>query len=144
MLKIFEAGKSETKYYIVSELAESRDLYDWVKEGNNSEQEVRRLFKQIVSGLDHIHSKGYAHRDMKLENCFFHNNVIKIADFGFLKQDHLLKTQCGTPGYQAPEIKHMFPHEYEGTKVDIFALGVMLYMMLVGSLPFREAGDKYH
>jgi serine/threonine protein kinase len=57
-----------------------------------------------VKGLEHIHSKGYAHRDMKLENCLLSENVIKIADFGFLKTDKSLSTQCGTLGYKAPEL----------------------------------------
>lgn len=93
-----------------------------------------------MNGLHYMHSKGFAHRDIKPENIILSEDfTIKIADFGFsclLKGKNnkgILHTKLGTPGYMAPEIRD---RKYVGTKVDIFAAGVILFIMYAGHPPF--------
>ena len=85
-----------------------------------------------------MHQNLISHRDLKPENILIDsNNLIKIGDFGLsnlMKVGKLLKTACGTPNYAAPEI--VGERKYEGTSVDIWSCGVILYALLVGSLPF--------
>ena len=81
---------------------------------------------------------------MKLENVFIDDQAnAKIADFGLQKkvtENDSMKTRCGTPGYMAPEISRMFDSSaYNGKAIDIFALGVMLYVMIMASFPFEDA-----
>lgn len=99
----------------------------------------------------HLHKEGYTHRDLKPENILFtHNFQLKLADFGFstLIQGKtgtgLLSTYLGTRAYMAPEIIKKIP--YSGQAVDVFALGVILFIMFAGSPPFNEAqsSDAYY
>lgn len=87
-----------------------------------------------------MHQNLISHRDLKPENILIDsNNLIKIGDFGLsnlMKDGKLLKTACGSPNYAAPEI--VGERKYEGTSVDIWSCGVILYALLVGSLPFDE------
>jgi len=87
-----------------------------------------------------VHQNLISHRDLKPENILIDsNNLIKIGDFGLsnlMKDGKLLKTACGSPNYAAPEI--VGERKYEGTSVDIWSCGVILYALLVGSLPFDE------
>ncbi|GMF77757.1 unnamed protein product [[Candida] boidinii] len=100
-----------------------------------------RLFAQLVSGVDYMHSKGIVHRDLKLENLLLdkHKNII-ITDFGFVNSFHgndFMKTSCGSPCYAAPELV-VSSEPYEGRKVDVWSCGVILYAMLAGYLPFDD------
>lgn len=106
------------------------------------ESEARDLFWQLAAGVSHIHSRGVAHRDLKLENVLFDDfGNLKVADFGlcntFAKDGQtLLKTACGSPDYAAPEIvKHQ---AYCGAKADAWSCGVILFAMLTAMLPFDE------
>jgi len=88
-----------------------------------------------LNGVEYTHSKGVAHRDLKLENCFLDKNVtLKVADFGMAKafagpNGKELSTRCGTLNYMAPELLKTAVSAYDGQKVDIFALGAILYIM---------------
>lgn len=103
-----------------------------------------------MSAIDYVHKKGIAHRDLKLENCFLDENVLlKVADFGMQKifagpQGQALSTKLGTPNYMAPELLTGGDETYEGPPVDVFACGVMLFIMCYGKFPFSEAGDVYY
>lgn len=103
-----------------------------------SENEARHIFRQLVEGTKYLHEKHIVHRDLKLENALIDGEKnIKIIDFGFsvsTKKEEILKNFCGTPSYMAPEI--VTRKEYNGMYADVWALGVMLYIMLSGKLPF--------
>lgn len=109
-----------------------------------SEHESRRLFRQLTAALVFSHGHGIAHRDLKLENLLFDaKNNLKIADFGLCNRMHdglSLKTSCGSPDYAAPEI---IEHQsYDGTKVDAWSCGVILYIMLYGHNPFDHENQN--
>ena len=98
------------------------------------------FFRQIITGVEFAHFNLVAHRDLKPWNILLDdNNVVKIADFGLsnlMKDGKLLKTNCGSLNYAAPEI--IGRKSYEGTTVDIWSCGVILFTMLVGALPFDD------
>lgn len=101
------------------------------------EAKCLNLFKQILKGIAYCHNKGVCHRDLKPENVLIdEHGEIKIIDFGFSANSKtMLNNYCGTPAYMAPEIIKKQP--YNGAKADIWSLGVILYLMMVGTLPFR-------
>jgi serine/threonine protein kinase len=140
--------KGNPAFYIVSELASNGEAYDYVEAAEGLEDKyARQLFKQLVSAIAVIHSKGVAHRDLKLENCFLNNEVqVKVADFGLSKAfegpcGEALKTQCGTPNYMGPEINGK---TYQGPPADIYAMGVMLFLITQAQFPFSAAGDVHY
>lgn len=105
-----------------------------------TEQEARFIFKQFLSAVEYIHSHKVAHRDLKLDNTLLDDNdppVIKICDFGFSKNfdaNSNMYTQIGTPVYMSPEVigsKHG-KIGYDGQKADVWATGVLLFVMLLG------------
>jgi serine/threonine protein kinase len=100
------------------------------------------MFSQILDGVDHLHKKGWAHRDLKLQNFFLDSNcVLKIGDFGMLKfyaGAPLLTTKLGTEEYMAPEMLDPDCKEYLGPPVDIFALGVNLFIIHTARFPFQN------
>ena len=107
------------------------------------EEEAKIIFKQIAEGLQYLHQKNVAHRDMKLENILIdEEGNVKIIDFGFslvTPKTKPLNVCCGTPSYMSPEL--MARKNYYGHLVDIWALGIILYILVVGVFPFK--GKKY-
>ncbi|XP_041373272.1 serine/threonine-protein kinase SIK3-like isoform X2 [Gigantopelta aegis] len=103
-----------------------------------NEKEARKKFKQIVAAVSYCHSRHIVHRDLKAENLLLDANLnIKIADFGFSNHfcpGSMLKTWCGSPPYAAPELFE--GKEYDAPKVDVWSLGVVLYVLVCGALPF--------
>ena len=118
------------KYYIVSELAENGDLFDLIQAAGGVEETVaRQLFKQMIYGIEFLHTQNIVHGEMKLQNCLLDQNArLKIANFG---------TQTKTQGYTAPE-------QHLGPPVDVFATGVCLFSLLTARQPFNETGDVFH
>lgn len=116
-----------------------------------SEKVARYYFKQMINALDHCHSQGYAHRDMKPENLLLddHFNLV-LADFGFATLlsgkdgSGKLRSILGTESYMAPEIHSKAP--YVGTAVDLFAAGIILFIFITGHPPFNQAKatDAYY
>ncbi len=133
---------------IYLEYVNGTDLYDALQNNNStfSEEEVKYYFVQILDGLTHCHSKGIYHRDLKLENVLLNeNNQIKICDFGFssskyFEHDHSRST--GSLAYMAPEVIAKIKHD--GEKVDIWCLGVMLFVLLCGYYPFEDKNIEKH
>ncbi|XP_075450877.1 testis-specific serine/threonine-protein kinase 3-like [Ascaphus truei] len=105
-----------------------------------SENENLPIFKQIVEALKCCHGQGVAHRDLKCENILMtSDNIPKLSDFGFavsLNGDILSANFCGPPAYAAPEI--LQGKSYDAMKADIWSLGVMLYLMVTGYMPFDD------
>lgn len=102
-----------------------------------SETQTKFYMKQIVEALSYCHEKEICHRDLKPENILVNDEGnVKIIDFGFSATTKFkLKTFCGTPPFMSPEITKKVP--YFGSTVDVWALGIIIYQMLVGKLPFR-------
>ncbi|XP_043860452.1 NUAK family SNF1-like kinase 2 [Dromiciops gliroides] len=139
IITIHEVFENNNKIVIVMEYASRGDLYDYISERQRlSEQEARHFFRQIVSAVYYCHKNGIVHRDLKLENILLDaNDNIKIADFGLSNlyhQDKLLQTFCGSPLYASPEIVNGKP--YMGPEVDSWSLGVLLYILVHGMMPF--------
>lgn len=102
----------------------------------------RYLFLQLLDALEHMHSRNVAHRDIKLENVLVDASdmTLKVADFGYAsktEEGKLLKSYRGTFTYMAPEIKE--GRSYSGQKADLFSAGVVLFIMVRGIFPFKEA-----
>ncbi|VDP55274.1 unnamed protein product [Schistosoma curassoni] len=109
-----------------------------VAHGRMKEREARAAFRQIVSAVEYCHQKKIVHRDLKAENLLFDGYFnIKLADFGFsnlFDGSKKLDTFCGSPPYAAPELFQ--GRKYDGPEVDVWSLGVILYTLVSGSLPF--------
>ena len=127
------------------ELATGGELFDYVATtGRFSEPIARFYFRQLIEGLDYCHQKGVTHRDLKPENVLYDNSFnLKIADFGFAAPvdgrdgSGYLKTKLGTESYMAPEIHARKP--YNGASVDLFACGIILFIMITQHPPFTKA-----
>ncbi len=128
--------------YIVTEFAPNGEIFDFlVANGRMREEEACRVFAQILAAISYCHAHGVVHRDLKAENLLLDaDNNIKLADFGFsnyFSSGSLLSTWCGSPPYAAPELFE--GKQYVGPKADIWSLGVVLYVLVSGSLPFDGA-----
>ncbi len=140
VIRLFEVFYNETHLFIVMEYACNGDLLHYLKSKKRlSEAEARKLFRQIVYGLAHIHCRSILHRDIKLDNLLLDEDMsVKICDFGvsrIIGKCQLIKEQCGTPAYLAPEI--IINKGYSGYNSDIWSLGIVLYAMLCGTVPYR-------
>ncbi|CAH6719837.1 serine/threonine-protein kinase Kin4p [[Candida] jaroonii] len=144
IVNLVEVMKSGKYIGIVLEYASGGELFDYILHHKYLKENVaKKFFAQLVSGVDYLHSKGLIHRDLKLENLLLDKNKnIIITDFGFVNsynqnRNDLMKTSCGSPCYAAPELV-LTQSPYEGKKVDIWSLGIILYAMLSGYLPFDD------
>ncbi|XP_034951244.1 serine/threonine-protein kinase SIK3-like isoform X2 [Chelonus insularis] len=139
IIRLYQVMETEKMIYLVTEYAPGGEIFDHlVRYGRMSEPEARRIFKQIVQAVHYLHQQRVVHRDLKAENLLLDaDNNIKLADFGFSNEytpGMPLSTWCGSPPYAAPEIfegKH-----YDGPRSDIWSLGVVLYVLVCGALPF--------
>jgi 5'-AMP-activated protein kinase catalytic alpha subunit len=151
VIKLYEVIDSPTNYYLVMECAAHGDLAGHLeKKGRLREAESAKYLVQTMSAIAYCHANGVIHRDIKPENLLLDANYdIKVTDFGLsaiIKPGQLLKVACGTPSYSAPEV--IARKEYDGTLTDVWSLGVLLYHLTHGCLPFNDtahirAGD-YH
>lgn len=117
------------------------ELFDYiVNNGKMRENEARRFFQQIITAVQYCHRHKIVHRDLKPENLLLDENLnVKIADFGLsniMTDGNFLKTSCGSPNYAAPEVIN--GKLYAGPEVDVWSCGVILYVLLVGRLPFDD------
>ena len=133
--------------YIGVELAEKAELFDFIADYGSgfSDSHCRKIFQEIMSGISALHSKGIAHRDLKTENIFLDKDYnVKVGDFGFAKffdpssdLSGKFTTRLGTTGYQCPEL--LTKSSYSGISNDIFACGVILFVLYFGHPPFKQA-----
>ena len=125
----------------VMELVDGQTLYDHANFcGPFPEWKIRRYLAQLVVALEYLHKRSIAHRDLKCENIMIDKyDNIHVIDFGFAKQlaneKSMFTTMCGSPAYVAPEIILEQPYD---ERVDIWSLGVIIYAITVGCLPFED------
>lgn len=146
------SGKAKKVAYIAMEPIQGGEFFDYIaNSGRFEEKYCRHYFKQMLMGLNYIHSQGFSHRDLKPENILLDDKYnVKIIDFGFAcplegrDGSGLNKSHVGTPGYMAPEILNK--KAYQADSVDLFALGVILFIMYAGHPPFSMAttNDAYY
>ena len=141
VIRLFELLDSPTEIFMVMEYVSGGELFDYiVHKVRLRESEGRRLFQQIVAGVEFCHSHLICHRDIKPENLLLDRELhIKIADFGLsnrMRDGEFLKTSCGSPNYASPEV--VSGRFYSGPEVDVWSCGVVLYALLCGSLPFDD------
>jgi MAP/microtubule affinity-regulating kinase len=147
VIKLKEAIDSPKQIHLVMEYAGGCSLWSFLKKRSNRalpESLAKKYFSQLVSGMSYCHSQGVLHRDLKLENILLDSsNSVKIIDFGFatfVRSPEYSKLFCGTPSYMAPEI--VGKRENPGAPADVWALGVLLFVMLTGSYPFKSNSDR--
>jgi 5'-AMP-activated protein kinase, catalytic alpha subunit len=143
IVQLYEVMATKTKIYFVIEYVKGGELFKKVQRGRLKEDVARTYFQQLISAVDFCHTRQVYHRDLKPENLLLDGSRnLKISDFGLSalpnckRKDGLLHTICGTPAYVAPEV--ISQKGYDGAKADIWACGVILYVLLAGYLPFQD------
>lgn len=139
--QLLDILETENSYYLVMELCPGGNLMHRIYEKKRLEEaEARRYIRQLVSAVEHLHRAGVVHRDLKIENLLLdEDNNIKLIDFGLsncagiLGHSDPFSTQCGSPAYAAPEL---LARKKYGPKIDVWSIGVNMYAMLTGTLPF--------
>jgi len=147
IIRLYDVFEEKDYYYLVTEKMTGGELFDRiVQKSYYNEKEARDTCVILFKAIQYCHSKQVAHRDLKPENLLLqsadNDSNIKIADFGFAKKclrPNSLTTQCGTPGYVAPEILEGTPYD---TKADMWSLGVIVYILLGGYPPFIEQNQR--
>jgi len=144
IVKLYDVFETEDKVYLVMELLTGGELFDRIVDvGHFSEKDAVEMTHKLVSAVMYMHEQGVVHRDLKPENMLMTDEskeaAVKITDFGLSKitdgHSALMKTPCGTPGYIAPEVLHMKGY---GREVDMWSIGVIVYILLCGFPPFYE------
>ncbi|CAI8612915.1 unnamed protein product [Vicia faba] len=143
VVELYEVMATKTKIFIIMEYAKGGELFNKIVKGRLKVDVARGYFQQLMSAVDYCHSRGVCHRDLKPENLLLDENEnLKVSDFGLSalsetkRQDGLLHTTCGTPAYVAPEVINR--KGYDGSKADLWSCGVILFVLLAGSLPFQD------
>ncbi|EIM83718.1 Pkinase-domain-containing protein [Stereum hirsutum FP-91666 SS1] len=139
--QLYEIIATESSIWLVTELCSGGELFDYLAEkGRLTEDEARIIFGQLCLAVNYIHDKGIVHRDLKLENVLLDERCrVKLGDFGFTREfdkGAYMETFCGTTGYASPEM--LEGKKYLGPEVDVWSLGVILYCLLTGTLPFDD------
>ncbi|XP_037621832.1 maternal embryonic leucine zipper kinase isoform X1 [Sebastes umbrosus] len=141
--RLYQVIETSTQIFMVLEYCPGGELFDYIiSKDRLSEEETRVFFRQIVSAMAYVHSQGYAHRDLKPENLLIdENHNLKLIDFGLCAKPkgglgYELMTCCGSPAYAAPEL--IQGRAYIGSEADVWSMGVLLFALLCGYLPFDD------
>ncbi|XP_018407930.1 PREDICTED: maternal embryonic leucine zipper kinase [Nanorana parkeri] len=141
--RLYHVIETPKKIFMVLEYCPGGELFDYIiAKDRLTEEEARVFFRQIVSAVTYIHSQGYAHRDLKPENLLIDEDQnLKLIDFGLCAKpkggmDYHLMTCCGSPAYAAPEL--IQGKAYIGSEADIWSMGVLMYALMCGYLPFDD------
>uniref|UniRef100_A0A3Q2T3C9 Maternal embryonic leucine zipper kinase n=1 Tax=Fundulus heteroclitus TaxID=8078 RepID=A0A3Q2T3C9_FUNHE len=141
--RLYHVIETSTQIFMVLEYCPGGELFDYIiAKDRLSEQETRVFFRQIVSAMAYVHSQGYAHRDLKPENLLIdEDHNLKLIDFGLCAKPkgglgYELMTCCGSPAYAAPELVQ--GKAYIGSEADVWSMGVLLFALLCGYLPFDD------
>jgi serine/threonine protein kinase len=138
IVKLYDVFETHDKIYLVTELLTGGELFDYIPREGLSRHESLRILAQITSALLHCHEYGIVHRDLKPENLLMdENHNVKLGDFGMarlMKDGAMLKTSCGSPHYASPEV--IADGKYDGKRSDVWSIGVILFAMASGMLPF--------
>lgn len=147
IIKLYKTVENQRSLNLVMEYVHGCSLSNYLKKKLNKrleESEAKRIFKQIIQALEYCHSINITHRDIKLENILIdRQNSVKLIDFGFstcFSNEKKVKLFCGTPSYMSPEI--VSKQESCGPPSDIWAAGVVLYVLLTGTFPFKATHSK--
>ncbi|XP_065663780.1 testis-specific serine/threonine-protein kinase 5 isoform X7 [Hydra vulgaris] len=155
VVQLYETFRTERQIYLVMEYASQGDLLEYINSRSTElqnnrpgigEKKAKSFFKQLLIAVQHCHKRNIVHRDLKCENILIAEasdgkEVIKITDFGFAtrfptNKNVLLETFCGSYAYAAPEI--LQAEKYDGKIADIWSLGVILFAMINGKLPYND------
>lgn len=141
IVQIVDLRKDDINYYIFMEFCPNGELFRYIVERQRlSESEAALLLRQVLDAINYVHSLGVAHRDLKPENLLLDPvGHLKISDFGlsrFVGRNGLVNTPCGSPCYASPEC--LSGHAYDGRKSDIWSIGVILFAMVTGQLPWTK------
>jgi serine/threonine-protein kinase len=140
LVALLDAGRCEAGPYLVLELLRGRTLKERLREGSLSPGDALRIGVEVAQGLAHAHGRGVVHRDLKPSNVFLcEDGSVRLLDFGLAHAFGRRRLDGGTPDFMAPEQWRGAP---EDERTDVFALGVLLYRMLSGELPFPDDGGK--
>ncbi|XP_068178214.1 maternal embryonic leucine zipper kinase [Antennarius striatus] len=141
--RLYHVIETATQIFMVLEYCIGGELFDYIiAKDRLSEEETRVFFRQIVSAMAYVHSQGYAHRDLKPENLLIdEDHNLKLIDFGLCAKpkgglSYELMTCCGSPAYAAPEL--IQGKAYIGSEADVWSMGVLLFALLCGYLPFDD------
>ncbi|KFM27498.1 MAP/microtubule affinity-regulating kinase 3 [Auxenochlorella protothecoides] len=145
IVRVLESAETADAVYVVMEHCTGGSLLDHVRERKClRDGEAALVFQQLLAALGHCHGAGIVHRDVKLENILFDGaGGVQLIDFGlcgFFVPGRRLRCHCGSPSYAAPEI--VARREYDAPPVDVWSLGVVLFAMLAGYLPFHSKDKK--
>lgn len=145
IIQLIEVFEAQDKVYMVMELATGGELFDRIiAKGSFTERDAAKVLHMVLDGIKYLHGLGITHRDLKPENLLYYHpgadSKILVTDFGLANSgnksgDWSMRTICGTPEYIAPEILLRKPYS---NAVDIWALGVIAYILLSGSMPFED------
>lgn len=145
IIKLEEVIYEQDYIYLIMEYCSNGDLFQRIIDfGPYIDPTLRSIFRSIVEGISYMHKHNIAHRDLKPENILLDSNMNpKIADFGLCHETNemkLLTTPCGSPFYAPPEI--ISNKAYDGKRSDVWSLGVVLYTMATGALPWTEINQS--